>query len=129
MTPKPTAKAALRKKTRSTNRKTQGDATAKVQSPRMSAALSLKSHGADVARGAATANSANVSSNVARTPNAPVPNKAGYQETAPTADAMKRDRQARANPTLIHRSRTSDESESTQAAGPAFLEPRKTGKR
>ncbi len=128
--PKPTAKAGTRKKTQTTNRKTQDDATAKAQSSRTTAALSPKSHGAAMARGAATANSANVSSNVARTPNTPVPNKAGYQEEAPTSDAMKRDREARANATLTQRARTSDESnEGNEGIGPAFLEPRKTGKR
>jgi len=125
--PKATANAVPRKKTQTANRKTQDDAATKAQSSRTSAALSPKSHGAELARGAATANSANISSNVARTPNTPVPNKAGYQETAPTTGAMKRDREARANETLTHRARTSDES--NQGAGPAFLEPRKTGKR
>lgn len=125
--PKLAAKAGTRKRTPPANRKKPNDATVKAQSSRTTAALSPKSHGAEVARGAATANSANVSSNVVRTPNSPVPNKAGYQETAPTTDAMKGDREARSNETLTHRARISDES--NQGTGPAFLEPRKTGKR
>jgi len=126
--PKSTAKAGPRKKPQTANRKPHADATAKAQSSQTTAALSPKSHGAEIARGAATANSANVSSTVARSPNTPVRNKAGYQETAPTTDANKRDREARANETLTHRARTSEQSESNEGAGPAFIEPRKTGK-
>ncbi|MEJ7668153.1 MAG: hypothetical protein WKH97_05345 [Casimicrobiaceae bacterium] len=125
--PRPTAKAGTRKKMQTANRQKPDDANAKAPSSRTTAALLPKSHDAEMARGAVTANSANVSSNVARTPNTPVPNKAGYQETAPTTDAMKGDREARSNETLTHRARTSDESK--LGTGPAFLEPRKTGKR
>lgn len=125
--PRPKAKAPPRKKTQTSNRKTSDDANAKTQSSRTTAALAPKSRGAEVARGAATANSANLSSNVARTPNTPVPNKAGYQEEALTSEAKKRDREARENPTLTQRARTSDET--NQDTTPAFLEPRKAGKR
>jgi len=142
--PNPTTKPRPRKRAQTAVRKgAPAGATAKAESPRTAAALSPKTHGAARSRGAATANSANVSSNVARTPNAPVPNKAGYQEENPTTDAMKRDREARANETLTQRARTSEENNSNhdpsagtsvessqdQGPGPAFLEPRKTEKR
>jgi len=127
--PKPQAKAAPRKKMQASNAKTSEDANAKAQSSRTTAALSPKSRGGEVARGAATANSANVSSNVARTPNPPVPNTAGYQEDKLTSEAKKRDREAHANPALTQQARDSEESASAQETTPAFLEPSKAGKR
>jgi len=126
--PKRTANARTRKKTQTASSNTPSDGNAQAQSERTTAALSPKAHGTALARGAATANSANVSSTVARSPNTPAQSKAGYQEEAPSSEAKNRDREARATPTSTQTPRTSDESDQS-GTGPAFLEPGKTGKR